>query len=236
MPRQKKRNGPSKRNGATDMVLAQLVRDHHAATRADVLTVPADYKNNIRNWSLRQSPPKNFVRAVHWITSTIRGSFSTNTTGVPVEANQSFILNQNVSDYSSYASVFDQYCIHSAVVRLTPQASTGGSNQTYGRLITALDYDNVANLGSETLLLQYNTAVETELVIGKSMERAVRPALAPALWSGGAFSGYGVSRMWLNSTSTGVPHYGVRIMVVGAGNQIAMDYIVTVIVGFRNDI
>jgi hypothetical protein len=235
MPKRSRRKGP-KRGGGSDKVLVELLRDHHAASKADVLSVPADFKNNIRNWALRQDPPRNFMRAVHWIQSSIRGSFSTNTTGTPVESNLSFSLNQNLNDYTNYAAIFDQYCIHSAIVRVTPQLSTGGSNQVYGRIITALDYDNVANLGSEATLLQYNSAVESELIIGRSMERLVRPAMAPATWSGGAFSGYGVSRMWLNSTSTGVPHYGIRVMVSGASNQIAVDYIVTVMFGFRNNL
>lgn len=229
-----KRN--QKRKGNSDQTLSILSASHPGAGRGDLVTVSSDLRSSVRNWNLTQNPPKNFLTMIHWVQSTIKTAFNTNNTGAVVELNQNFSLATNINNYTSYAAVFDQYCIHSASVRVMSSLAGASASLIFGRLITAIDYDNTTPLTSEAVLLQYGTANSTEIIPGKSYQRVVKPACAPAVFSAGAFSGYGVSRAWLNSTTAAVPHYGVRLMVVGSANTSTLDVEVTVIAGFRNNL
>jgi len=237
MPKSKKskKGNPQGRNGSGSSALSQLVATHPAAARGDVIRTAMDEMEGPMDFRLVQNPPRNFLRAIHWIQSTVLSSVTTSNIGAVVEANQAFSLQGNVSDYANYAAVFDQYCIHSAVVRIIVNGTLSGSI-TPGRLHTALDFDNVSNLGSETTIQQYSTCISCEINTAKAVERVVKPCMAPAVWAGGAFSGYAVARSWLNASSTNVPHYGIRVLTAGGGNTTKCDIYVTVIVGFRNNI
>jgi len=235
MPPQRQPRARGNRRGRGGQPLPQLVASHHSAARGDVVTVPEDNTLSPASWLLTQNPPRNFMKAIHWIQATFKDTVLTSAIGAVVEKNQSFTFSQ-VPDYLSYTAVFDQYCIHSACVRIMLQAQAIGTAITVGRLITAIDFDNVGNLASETALEAYASASVVEGVPGKSVERVVKPTVAPALWAGGAFSGYGIARQWVNSSNPGVPHYGVRVMTAAASSALAYDIIVTVVIGLRNNI
>jgi len=235
MPKGKRSKGQGKQSSGS-RELADLVQNHPSAARADVVTVRDDLKSGPMDFRLVQNPPRNFLRMVHWIQSTLRNTFTTSSIGAVVEANQAFSLQGNVGDYASYAQVFDQYCVHSAVVRVAMQFSSNSLTGTQGRLHTALDFDNVSNLASETAIQEFGTCQSMELTGGKAVERVIKPTMAPAVWAGGAFSGYGVARMWLNCSTPNVPHYGIRVLTANSNAPYSVDVFVTVIVGFRNNV
>jgi hypothetical protein len=149
-----------------------------------------------------------------------------------------YILLGNFSNYAQLTTVFDQYCIESAVVSMTPRSTTAGL-QTFGLMTTALDYDNVSNLGLVTLVQQFATAMTTELVSGQTIQRALRPTVAPAIYNTapGGFSAYGVARMWVDAANAGCPHYGYRSYYnnpSSVNSAFTLEIVVTAILGFRN--
>jgi len=236
MPKGKKKKGKGGgKSGGDRMVLKQLVTSHPGAAKADVNDVPEDYTSAPQNFNLVQHPPKNMRKQIHWIEGTSRTQFSTSAIGAVVENNLVLTFSA-IPDSASYVAVFDQYCMYAAVMRLMLQTPVMVSTTVPGRLHTALDFDNVNNIGSENAIQQFSTCNTTELVGGKAVERVIKPTLAPAIWAGGAFSGYGVSRMWLNSSAPGIPHYGFRVLHAGGNVALTIDVIITYIVGLRNNI
>jgi hypothetical protein len=138
------------------------------------------------------------------------------------------------------APFFDQYCIYSVTVNVTPDYEGAGSTlYTFGSVATAIDYDNTTSLGGGfNALLGYSSAVVAELNTGQSIQRYIKPCVAPALYNASAaFSGYGVSRMWIDSASTSVPHYGFRaIFVSNSVSGLSITYDVNYVIGLRNNI
>jgi len=232
---------PKRGNKSASNVVSKLVADSSMAGKAMVQTFPDDAGRKPFNWSLGSvSIPRNFLKQIHWIRSSIRTNVTISGSGTVSENNLGFVLANNVNDYSSYISVFDQFCIHTAVVSISAPymvgaASSGSSAPNFGRLITAIDFDNTTNLGSEALLLEYSSAKESAVIPGMNVIRECQPCVDVSLYS----SGYGVGRFWVDSGSAASAiHYGVRVMTVGnnMSQTFGLDVLVTVIAGFRNNI
>jgi hypothetical protein len=238
MPKNKNKN-KNKNKKDPDADLKALVSSHHITGAADVHVVPADLRRRQRNWLIGNLKcPRNFLDQIHWVQSTIRDTVTSFGSSVIGENNQQFVANHNINDYSSYLSVFDQYCIYAAHVAVCqPNVVISSGSSSYGRIITAIDYDNVTALGSETQLLQYNSASVTEIRPGFSHERVVKPCADTTMYVSGS-AGYAPARVWIDSASSNVPHYGIRVMTAGntSSSNFTLDVIVTVLVGFRNNI
>jgi len=232
--RQNKRSGS--RNVDND-----IVQSHHSAARGDVLFDAADISRKRPSWQLIQSPPRNFLTMPHWVQSSFTSSNSLSAGGGVVEQNFAFTLSQ-FPDAASLTALFDQYCIYSVIARATidvsaAQASAGGS---YGRLHTAIDYDSNGALASETLIERFGSCSSSELVLGKSYERFVKPVCALITGASNATTNTGAAmeRCWINNVFTTVPHFGVRFLTVG--NQSAtspvLNFFCTAVVGLRNNV
>jgi hypothetical protein len=196
----------------------------------------ADYERGVPSWDLVQHPPS-LRNNITWVQGKVQ-IVQTISNSVPTEANQQFQLSF-LADLVGLASYFDQYCIYAITASIAPSFEGAGSAlYTFGTCITAIDYDNVSNLGSFAAVEAYNSAVVLEMTSGNAIQRFLKPCVAPALYTAGAsFSGYGVKRMWIDSSVTTVPHYGLRILFIsnsvsGLTATIDLNYVV----GFRNNI
>jgi len=145
---------------------------------------------------------------------------------------------------SSWQALFDQYCVYFAMVRFElEQTSTLTSSLyagvTFGRITTAIDFDSGAAVGSEGALLGFGTAIASELIPGKSYERACHPCVTVATTQGSSSttSGNAVSRSWMDSAFPAVPHYGIRCICQGSQQPASqtLNIHTTVVMGFRNN-
>jgi hypothetical protein len=202
-----------------------------------VTTFPGDLTAKPKNWLLTERVPRNFLSMPFWTQqSTLVTQFVTANNNY-FEFNISFLLSLFTS-VTALTTVFDQYCFESVTVSVTPKNNALGF-EVYGFMITAIDYDSVAPLGLASSLEQYSTALVTELISGQSIQRALHPTVAPAIYNsvGSGFSGYGVARMWVDAANVNVPHYGFRSAYsnpAGINNPIELDYTIVAIMGFRN--
>jgi hypothetical protein len=170
---------------------------------------------------------------IYWFQKTITllnaQSISSSTV---TEINQAYHLDQ-IPEYTSLVALFDAFCLHTVILRInidTQPASTGAS---YGRLTTAIDYDNAANLGSEAAIQEFSSSQTVDASGSLSHERVVHPCVDPYLY--GAY--YSSQRMWVDSASYGVLHYGIRsFWAQNSFSALTADYIVTFIIGCRNSV
>jgi hypothetical protein len=158
--------------------------------------------------------PKALQTQIHWITSSLQFT-QTITAGGATEKNFSFSLG-DLPIASSITALFDQYAVFAAFVRVITNVAglDAGQSPTY---TTAIDYDNVTNVGNIATLRTYSTALTTP--ISEVQERYIEPCNAPALYSGSAFSNYGQARMWCDSTNNSTPHYGFRFILSNLGGS-----------------
>jgi len=230
--RRKRRDGGSQ--SATDRHIAQSAQ---VVGRGEVIVPSADFGRKAPSWMLTQTPPRNLRNQIIWVQGKLQTSLSISNT-VPTESNVFFKFS-DLTDLVGLAGFFDQYCIYSVTVNVTPDFEGAGSTlYTFGSVATAIDYDNITNLGQFALLEAYNSCVVAELTPSQSLQRYLKPCVAPALYTTTpAFSGYGVQRMWIDSSVTSVPHYGFRsIYISNSVSGLSVTYDFNYVVGLRNNI
>lgn len=207
-----------------------FVASHHSGARGDILTVADDLQRRMPSWMLTQSPPKVIRNRITWIednTNILHNSVSGS-------ASTFFNLSFEVSNFptaNALCASFDQYCIYAVIVRLTLEA---GTTTAAGTVVTAIDYDSTATI-SYAQTLAYESANESQLIFGKSYERFIKPTVIPDLSSGSSATAAGVARLWVDSLSTNIPHYGYRSAFQGnTPTAIFVDFSLTAVFGFRN--
>jgi hypothetical protein len=213
-----------------------IAQSSQVAGKAMVLAPSTDYTRRQPSFQLIQNPPKNFMEQIHWVRGKTQAVVTISNT-VPTESNYVFTFS-GLTDLVGLNAFFDQYCIYSVAVSISPSFEGAGSTlYTFGTCYTAIDYDNVTTLGSAPLIEAYNSCVTFEMSAGQSIQRFYKPCVAPAIYnSSGAFSGYGVSRCWIDSAQTNVPHYGFRSFFISntvSGLSCTFDF--DVVVGLRNN-
>jgi len=233
----KNRGRRSNRTGgeqsSTDRLIAQSAQ---VVGRGEVIVPSADFQRRMPSWLLTQTPPRNLRAPITWVQGKLQTVLSISN-AVPTENNVTFKFTDLV-DLVGLAGYFDQYCIYSVTVNITPDFEGAGSTlYTFGAVATAIDYDNINNLGSFAAVEAYNSCVVAELTPSQSIQRYLKPCVAPALYtSGSGFSGYGVQRMWIDSGITSVPHYGFRSLFISntvSGLSVSFDF--NYVVGLRNN-
>ncbi len=145
-------------------------------------------------------------------------SGGTNTIFVPVATGEALVFNFSLNDLAQVANfqaLFDQYRFEEVMIRLLPivsQATTTHSGlDVPDATQLVLDFDDGTALGSENAAEEYGSC-QTLMPYEEAMIR-LRPAVAPAYFTSGAFSGYGVEPsdgVWLDSASASILHYGVK--------------------------
>lgn len=122
----------------------------------------------------------------------------------------------DIGNVSSLAALFDQYRIEKVLLRFKSRnnavfvANTASPNGGVPNGYIVRDLDDSTALTNMSDYLQYDTCEtfngEEDVVIG------LVPACTPAVFSGGAFSGYSIKPgMWLDIANTSIPHYGVKV-------------------------
>jgi len=194
--------------------------------------VEQDFEFNTPKWQFTQSPPRNFLRSIHWVQSSTDGGISISSS-VPTY----FGLAPTISLFptpNSLCSYFDQYAIYEVTVRLSPQYGLGQAAYL-GTNVTAIDYDSVTALSSYAQYLDFSNADEYTVQPGTSMERTWKPTVAGEVYTGSIAGAYGVIRSWIDSASTTIPHYGFRAAFTGNTANLVMTYSVSAIFGFKNN-
>lgn len=170
----------------------------------------------------------------HWVQDSYETTISISNSS-PTYYGLAFLLNA-FNALNNMVSYWDQYCIYSAVVRIYT-GYVASQPYSLGEITTCLDFDNITSLGSYQSYLDYSSAVECVLMPGKSYERFLKPTVAAEVYNGSASTAYGLTRSWIDSGSSAIPHYGFRAAFQNNGlSGAAVVVSVTVIAGFRNSI
>jgi len=197
--------------------LKQIVTLQRASQRAPEQVVP-----DIQRIRLRR-------QKVYTFSSSITGP---NINLTPVNDSDGTInvtLNQ-LNDYASYSSIFDQYRIQQFTVEFLPVAPSTASSVLY----TVFDYDD-STAAPISQLLQYDSLRVTPS--NMFVERTVAPKVALAAYSG-TFTSYASSSPWIDVASAGVNYYGLKYGLAASSTvtTTTLAYIttITIIVSFKN--
>lgn len=226
----------SKQSSGSRNVDMEILRSH-MLTGTTTTLVASDQFSKPQNFNIVQRPPKNFFTQTYWTQLSVNFTFGSSTSAI-TENNVSITIN-GFPGAAAYLATFDQYCIYSALVTyayLQENSAVTSSVQNV-RVHTALDYDNVANIGLNALT-SYSTYSAAELTPNTSVVRYVKPCVSDSLISGSTpQAGSGIQRRWIDSAFNNITHYGVRCIVGQTVlSSVSIDEGITVIVGFRNGI
>jgi len=223
----KNKNKNNSNGGGRNGIVKDLFSYASGAASGDTRLVRAD-RRQPTNWIYNMTPPLNFRFRPTWLQSNYTYSFNTLTTGVN-ENNIVFTYGNS----NAPTNIFDQYTLDSVMCTFTTNgfSSTAGN---FGTLVTAIDYDDVSNLGSVSTLRGFSTVAQTDLNNGKAISREVIPCLSLANFAGVGVSGYSPARVWVDSGNTSVQWYGLRVMVLDVQVVTSVEISLTFIWAFRN--
>jgi hypothetical protein len=127
---------------------------------------------------------------------------------------------------------FDQYRLSAVRFTLAPQQNAVNlqitSTTTLATVYCVIDYDDATALTTLAQAAGYNNCVT--LAPGESVSRTFRPRMAVAAYSGTFASYASTEPMWIDSVSTGVQHYGIKLFIPGvtAAQTLLPSWLVTV--------
>jgi hypothetical protein len=162
-------------------------------------------------------PFSNLVPEIHVVlTGNVPITFTSSTT-VPVYGNALFSLG-TFAGSSEYTSLFDQYRIDMLEVWIVPLNAQGTT--VFGEFDSAVDLDDSNTPATADTVRSKQGAIQT--YSGNGHYHRWRPHVAIAGYTG-SFSGFtNVSSRWIDSASTAVQHYGLKI-ALGA-TPVAVSY------------
>jgi hypothetical protein len=145
------------------------------------------------------------------------------------ESNYSYSLN-SLNQYSIWSQLFDQYCIVQVDAAFEFNCPPGGT-AAYVQVYTALDFDNVTNLGTIAAIENYSTCKVVNVKPGTVIRRSVRPCVAETAGSSASAT---VERRWIDAAFQSIPHYGIRFIAGIAGAALTVNPIMTFHLAWRS--
>jgi len=151
-------------------------------------------------------------------------------------ANHGIIASNDITNFSSWSTVFDQYRIRRVqawILPRTSQQATSAVTANQGQLVSVIDYDDSANLSSFNAGMQYANAL-----LGPGQQghyRDFEPHIAVAVYSG-AFTSFANmdASTWIDCASTGVNFFGLKAGVTLTDASYVYDLDLRLHVEFRN--
>lgn len=136
----------------------------------------------------------------------------------------------DIDQYSSLALVFDQYRIAAIEVYLTESGANANLSND-GKLTSVIDFDDVTVL-TGTQAYDYSNAVTTSGASGHY--RHFIPHVAVAAYSGAFTSFANQPAPWIDTSSPGVAHYGLKTMITPTSTVKTIDLVYRLHVQLRS--
>jgi len=222
----KSNQGRRPKGGGSKRVVSSGLGGMNPLRSSDLQIRPPSRKN------VPQHIPRNLGSAITWDIVKIESQITNSGSGL-VEVNFAFTVTQN-PQYSSWLTLFDQYCIPFATIEfdsLTPP----GQSYSPPRIYTALDFDNTSNISSVAAIEEYDSCEVLTLSPEKRLMRSVRPSCKGAVSAGGGGSPEVTGPVWCDSGVNNVYFYGIR-SITNFANAGAVAVTQTLYCCFRNHI
>jgi hypothetical protein len=152
------------------------------------------------------------------------GTVATVSTTNPVYLGLNFAVSQ-LDQVSSLAAVFDQYRLEKIEVWLNVAGQGLAGSGTTCKWVSCVDYDDSNAPTTYSQVLDYQNSVQTLYDVGHY--RVFTPHIAVAAYSGTFTSYANETAPWIDFTSTGVQHFGVKAafeQATGSNNGVVAQY------------
>jgi hypothetical protein len=236
MPKRSKnrRSGKTGRRSGktgTSSVDSELMKMNKGTPLSDIERT--DLSSRPRNWQFVEKPPLRFMTQIVWVKQQRSLAITTGAAAI-AETNVAFASSDfpQTSPGAGWALQYDQYGIYSVTASVSNGEPPGTVSAVLPNITTAIDYDNIGNVGSVAALQQFSNATTITLGPGQSLVRYIRPCVNYAL-SAGAI---GICRTWVDSASSPA-HNGFRSVVAATpAAALTLNVTFTYVFVFRNSI
>jgi len=151
----------------------------------------------------------------------------------------------DLAQVSTFSSLFDQYRIEKIRVHVRARSNavsvfnTASPNAAVPTMYMAIDRDDASAPAAVSDMMEYDSVFtiqgEEDAII------TLVPSITPAVFSGGAFSGYSSSPSnahWIDLANTTVPHYGLKFgvtaLTTSTSSSWVWDITTEMVVSFKN--
>jgi hypothetical protein len=170
-----------------------------------------------------------FDNSIHNVLQTVKiGSILSSSNTLPTFAGVYFTANAHISQFSSWAAVFDQYRIEEMEVWLEPDVTNLSTVTNLGlsKFYSIVDYDDANTPVQISDLMQYSNVIVSGATTGHY--RKWRPHVAMAAFQS-TFTGYAnVASPWLDCASGDIQHYGIKVGMDALPSTLASVVVATV--------
>lgn len=195
--------------------------------RADAGVVPLRFTN------VPTRIPRNITSIVVWdvvkVDSTITSSLS-----AVVETGFAFSLNTHPQQ-ANWSALFDQWSIPFASVTFQSLYQPGAT-LVPPLIATALDFDNIAPIGSLSNIEDFASCEATVMSVGTKFTRTVRPCVKIGSYNGTALVASTPTPSWNDAASPGIQNLGIRSLLAQSAGVFQVRVTQTIWYAFRNAI
>jgi hypothetical protein len=142
------------------------------------------------------------------------GTTLTSTTSAPGLYAFAFKL-ADLSEYTSFTSIFDQYRIDSVEITILPQtipSTTSSASVPFANLAVVTDYDDASALANWALHLNYQNV--QVISPGQRHKRKIIPhAQSAQVTLGSTVNTFSLARPWIDCSNVAVQHFGFKVGV-----------------------
>lgn len=163
-------------------------------------------------------------RQVHWFKRTCRltdVTASISELGVQTNVATAYQFNLNqLPNVSEFTTLFDQYKITGAKITFSPVGNNAlisplsGVNSSFGfgRVLTAIDFDDSTTPAGENEMMQYQSCKITNPM--KTHTRYLSPKVLAAIYQSSVSTSYESRKApWIDVGNPSVPHYGLKLWI-----------------------
>jgi hypothetical protein len=169
--------------------------------------------------------------------SMIKTSTSSVTTSATVDTSAAFVWSVSgvnglsAADITAVTTLYDSWRIMYVEFSIIPNYNAQNALPLY----SVIDYDDATVLPAVGNATAYDTVMITQG--GQVHTRILQPRCANAVYSGTAFTNYGQEKpgKWLDLSSSGTPHYGVKFYLAANGNVQTLTTISRIMFQFKNN-
>lgn len=173
---------------------------------------------------------------VHTISQIVHGDAALTFSVVNVYGQLVFRADE-LPQWATFASLYDQYRITRIEVQFRPVATTNAIQTTtvnVPMIATAIDYTASANPTTFTFVEEYETCMVTAGTT--NFVRAFTPRALTMVYRSAINTGYGTLNpgTWLDTAYGDIPHYGLIYAMSTTNGNFSYEYLVRYDMAFRN--
>lgn len=191
----------------------------------------SDLNQRRMTMSVPLTPPRDINEQLVWTRCTLDTTSNLSSTIETVLA--VFFKLTMLPNYSSWETLFDQYCIPIVVCEYRGSETETLDKAAAPRVWSVLDHDD-ANTITSLQAKSYSSCYESR--ISEKVTRVLYPRIALAAYSG-AFTSYANNRSWIDCASDTVQHFGIKFAAEAdtrSGGPAELLFRYTIYFAFRN--